>query len=102
MSENRLKIGLPDELGIYEDIARDDLNITIKIVKKRFGKKYTVIKGIDSKDISVRDLLKKLKNALACGGTFKNNTIELQGDHKNKIKELLVKFGFNEGSISFL
>ena len=40
-----------------------------------------------------------LKNELACGGTFKDNTVELQGDHRKKIKPALVKLGFEEDSI---
>ncbi|MEJ2267945.1 MAG: stress response translation initiation inhibitor YciH, partial [Nanoarchaeota archaeon] len=39
-------------------------------------------------------------NELACGGTYKGNSIELQGDHRNKIKEILVKLGFDEESIN--
>ena len=37
-----------------------------------------------------------MKNGLACGGTYRENTIELQGDHRKKIKELLVRIGFDE------
>ena len=61
---------------------------------KRFKKQVTIIKGIDSSSINVKDLLKKLNSRLACGGTFKNEEIELQGDHKNRVRELLIKEGF--------
>jgi len=36
---------------------------------------------------------------VACGGTVKNNIIELQGDHRKKVKEELVKLGFPEENI---
>ena len=49
--------------------------------------------------IDVKKIAKALKNELACGGTYKDNTIELQGDHRKKIKNLLVELGFDESSI---
>ena len=59
----------------------------------------TIIEGIDPKTIDVKKLTKFLKSKLACGGTFKNNKIELQGDYRKKIKALLVQYGFNEEQI---
>ena len=38
--------------------------------------------------------MKKLKSKLACGGTYKHDEIELQGDHRQRAKEILVKEGF--------
>lgn len=85
--------GLPKELVSFEDIAKEDQKITVKIEKRKFGKKYTIVSGL-GKDIDIKDVLKKLKNKLACGGTSKNNTIELQGDHKARVREELIKIGF--------
>ncbi|MEM2130987.1 MAG: stress response translation initiation inhibitor YciH, partial [Candidatus Woesearchaeota archaeon] len=68
--------------------------IVIKLIKKKFGKKNTVVEGIDTKQIDIKELTKKLKNMLACGGTFKDGKIELQGEHINKVKDELVKLGF--------
>ena len=59
----------------------------------------TTIEGIDEKTIDIKTLAKTLKSQLACGGTVKEGRIELQGNHKKKIKELLIKQGFNEDSI---
>ena len=50
--------------------------------------------------LDVKQIAKTLKNELACGGTHKDGIIELQGDHRKKIKEILVKLGFEEDSIS--
>ncbi|MBI4018200.1 MAG: translation initiation factor [Candidatus Aenigmarchaeota archaeon] len=88
------KCGLPKELCICETIAKETQKITISIVQKSFGKNMTVIKGIDSSKINIRQLLKTLKSKLACGGTYKNDEIELQGDHRKRAKEILVKEGF--------
>jgi translation initiation factor 1 len=86
--------GLPKELCVCESIAKESQQITIMAVKKKFGKLNTVIEGIDTKQIDLRELTKKLKNAFACGGTSKEGRVELQGDHKNKVKEELIKLGF--------
>ncbi len=91
--------GLPEELCVCESIAKESQEIKIYTIKKKFGKKNTVIEGIDTKQIDIKDLGKKLKNTLACGGTSKEGKIELQGDHKYKVKEELVKLGFSEDSI---
>jgi translation initiation factor 1 len=50
-------------------------------------------------EVNVKEVAKALKNELACGGTFRANEIELQGDHRKKIKEALVKLGFNPETI---
>ncbi len=46
-----------------------------------------------------KELAKKLKKGLACGGTYKKGRIELQGDHMRRIKDLLVQEGFPESKI---
>ena len=58
----------------------------------------TVVTGFDT-GIDIKNIAKALKNELACGGTYKNGEIELQGDHTKKIKEILVKLGFDKESI---
>jgi translation initiation factor 1 len=85
--------GLPDELCVCESIAKETQKIEIGIERKKYNKKYTVISGFD-KDIDVKDIGKKLKEACACGGTSKGNVIELQGDHVMKVKKKLIKLGF--------
>ncbi|MBS3056635.1 MAG: translation initiation factor [Candidatus Aenigmarchaeota archaeon] len=93
------KCGLPPELCVCETIAKEKQKIFISVVKKRFGKLMTIVSGIDSNDINIKDLLKKFKSKLACGGTFKNNVIELQGNHKIRVKAILIGEGFPESMI---
>jgi len=71
----------------------------IKVVKRRYGKEVTVIEGIDGSQINLEELAKFLKTKLACGGTVKNGVIELQGNHVTRVKELLIKKGFNPDQI---
>jgi len=88
------KCGLPKELCVCETIAKESQKITVTTAKTKFGKIYTVIEGINSKDINIKDLAKKLKSKFACGGTAKDGKIELQGNHKDKIKAFLTEMGF--------
>ena len=88
------KCGLPKELCICETIAKEAQEIKVYVVEKRFKKKLTVVKGIDVSRINIKALMKKMKSSLACGGTYKNDEIELQGDHRERVKEILIKEGF--------
>ena len=94
MSEVCSKCGLPKEICMCETIAKESQRILIKIDKKKFGKKYTVISGIDDKEIDLKELARKMKNKLACGGTIKDGNVELQGEHKQKVKGILIDAGF--------
>ena len=91
--------GLPKDLCVCDTIAREEQKILIKLEKKKFGKMITVVEGIEDKSIKLKELCKRLKNKLACGGTVKENKIELQGAHSNKVKEELVKSGFSSDTI---
>jgi translation initiation factor 1 len=91
--------GLPKELGVWENIAKENQEIRLFTIKKKFGKVNTVVEGLDGKQIDIRDLGKKLKNTLACGGTAKEGKIELQGNHKHKVKKELIRLGYPENTI---
>ncbi|MFH1063474.1 MAG: translation initiation factor [Candidatus Woesearchaeota archaeon] len=94
MSEICSTCGLPKELCVCETIAKENQLIEVIAEKRKFGKQYTVIVGIDTKEIDMNQLLKKLKNRLACGGTAKGGKIELQGQHMQKVKAVLIEVGF--------
>ena len=99
MSEIDPLTGLPKELGVWENIAKKDQRIKIREEKRKFGKVITVIEGINSKEIDIKDIAKRLKSKFACGGTVKGNIIELQGDHAKRSKQELIKLGFAPESI---
>lgn len=99
MSEVCAKCGLVKELCVCESIAKESQRIKVFLERKKFRKFYTIITGIDEKEIDFKDLAKKLKNEFACGGTAKKGRIELQGDHKSKVRKVLVEAGFSPDSI---
>jgi len=89
--------GLPKEICACETMAKEE-KIRISTSERRFRKVTTLITGM-SKDIELRKIAKELKTKLACGGTVKNGSIEVQGNHKEKVRELLIKMGFPEDKI---
>lgn len=91
------KCGLPIQACICNEIGISEQKVKIESIKRKYGKIITLVSGL--KDIDMKMVLKELKQGLACGGTIKNEIIELQGDHKNRVKPILVKLGFNEESI---
>ncbi|MAG08292.1 stress response translation initiation inhibitor YciH [Candidatus Woesearchaeota archaeon] len=91
--------GLPKEICACESIAKENQQIIVKTEKRKFGKVNTLIGGIDGKEIGMKELTKKLKSQLACGGTIKEGIIELQGDHRQKAKEILIQSGFAQETI---
>ncbi|HIA96913.1 MAG TPA: stress response translation initiation inhibitor YciH, partial [Candidatus Nitrosopelagicus sp.] len=58
-----------------------------------------MIEGLDPKINNLESVAKELKKKYACGGTAKNDYVFLQGDHRDTIKDTLVKLGFAEESI---
>ncbi len=90
--------GLPQDLCVCATIAREQQKISVRIEKKKFGKKYTIISGV-GKEVNLDEIFRALKNKFACGGTAKSGEIELQGDHTARMKAALVDLGFPEETI---
>lgn len=72
---------------------QQDLRIQATRAGKK-GKTVTVITGFQHKPESLSQLLKKLKSQCGSGGTVKDNTLEIQGDHKQKLLEMLTTIGY--------
>ncbi|WP_338028827.1 translation initiation factor [Caldivirga maquilingensis] len=85
---------------VSESIAKEQALIRIRVEKRRAH--YVTIIEVDSNDaksINLEEVAKQLKRKLAAGGTVKDNRIEIQGDHRYKIRKLLLEEGFNEDNI---
>jgi len=91
--------GLPKDLCMCAAVAKEKQKVLIKLDKRRYGKILTIVKGIDQKQVNIKDIAKQLKSKLACGGTVKRGNIELQGNHKQAVKKILMSLGFAEDSI---
>lgn len=62
--------------------------------KGRKGKTVTVISGFQTKPETLTNLLKQLKTQCGTGGAVKDNTLEIQGDHTQKLLQILIQLGY--------
>ncbi|WP_338407270.1 translation initiation factor [uncultured Flavobacterium sp.] len=62
--------------------------------EKRKGYPITIIEGYTETDEDFKILAKELKTKLSVGGTFKDNSIIIQGDYRDKIMQILKEKGF--------
>lgn len=82
------------ERGIT-DLPDQEQKLRVQASRKgRKGKTVTIISGFQAKPETLATLLKQLKSYCGAGGTVKENTIEIQGDHCQKLVEQLVNLGY--------
>ncbi|MBI5057794.1 MAG: translation initiation factor [Nitrospirae bacterium] len=62
--------------------------------KHRGGKSVTVIEGLQVPAKDREALLKELKAGLGTGGTVKDTSLEIQGDHCDALIAALTKLGY--------
>ena len=70
----------------------DDFVRIQRETKGRGGKAVCVISGLPNAEL--KRLNKLLKSKCATGGAIKSNNIEIQGDHRERLKTLLENEGF--------
>ncbi len=63
-------------------------------MEKRNGKPVTLAGVFYMNEKDLKELLTKLKKSLAVGGTIKDGKLEFQGEHRDRLRELLKKEGF--------
>ena len=77
------------------DLPPHEQDLRIQATRSgRKGKTVTIITGFQHKPETLSKLLKQLKAKCGTGGTVKDNTLEIQGEHKQKLLELLIKSGY--------
>lgn len=62
--------------------------------KGRGGKTVTVVRDLQLTPDDLKSLGKMLKKACGSGGAIKDDDIEIQGDHREKVATLLQKKGY--------
>lgn len=60
----------------------------------RKGKAVTTLSGVPLPEPELKSLLKRLKQGCGSGGAVKEGIIEIQGDHRDKLKDMLEKEGY--------
>lgn len=62
--------------------------------KGRGGKEATIVRGFVGSEEDLKDLAKQLKQACGVGGSAKEDEIIIQGNHADKVVEILKKAGY--------
>lgn len=73
--------------------AKQTARLTIE--KRKKGKVVTVISGLAADGNDLLALLKRFKNQCGAGGTLEGDTLEIQGDHLDRLRMLLGESGYN-------
>ena len=70
-------------------IAADGVVRVSRETKGRGGKAVTLVRGLAADPAALGKLCQQLKTACGSGGTVKDGTIEVQGDHCDRLMALL-------------
>jgi translation initiation factor 1 len=77
------------------DLPPNQQNLRVEASRAgRKGKTVTIVRGFQASAETLTELLKKLKAHCGAGGTLKETELEIQGDHKQKVVEFLIKLGY--------
>lgn len=78
--------GLTERLG-------DRVNVRREVAGRR-GKAVTTVSGVPIDDVALKALAGKLKKRCGVGGSVKNGVIEIQGDHRDVVVQMLEADGY--------
>ncbi len=66
----------------------------LSVEKRKKGKVVTVVRGLPAEGNDLQELLSTLKTACGAGGALKKDSLEIQGKHLERIRDSLVKIGY--------
>ncbi|TYL39479.1 translation initiation factor [Natronococcus pandeyae] len=86
---------LLDELDSHGDLEAAEQLLSIRMEKRRYGKPVTIVEGFDLPKSEVESIASNLKSSVGTGGTVDEGRVELQGDHRDRVPDLLREHGFD-------
>lgn len=81
--------GKPAKPGVAASLVRVG-----RETKGRAGKGVSVISGLPLRGDSLQQLATQLKKRCGSGGTVRDGSIEIQGDHRDSLVAELIKLGY--------
>ena len=76
------------------DVAPEKQRLKVLLEKRKNQKLVTCIRGFSCRSSTLQSILKELKNSCGAGGSCSEGEIEIQGDHCNRVRQLLKNQGF--------
>jgi len=77
-----------------EELSPNKQNLKLHLQRLPGNRIITIVKGYNGRDEMLLNLSKYLKKSCGVGGSVKNKTILIQGNHREKILKLLSERGF--------
>jgi len=94
IDEGWAEVQTPRKSTISNEVIDPAKHFLVFKREKRRGKSVTLVGEFYLTKDDATTILKTLKKKLGCGGSYKENWMEFQGEIKEKLRELLVKNGF--------
>ncbi|WP_254521557.1 translation initiation factor [Natrinema caseinilyticum] len=86
---------LLEELDSQGDLETSQQVLSLRTESRRYDKPVTIIEGFDLPKSEIESTASDLKRSLGTGGTVDEGRIELQGDHRDRVPDLLRDQGFD-------
>ncbi|ADB62499.1 MULTISPECIES: translation initiation factor [Haloterrigena] len=86
---------LLDELDSQGDLETSQQMLSIRTESRRYDKPVTIVEGFDLESDEIKSIASDLKSSMGTGGTVDDGRIELQGDHRDRVPDLLRERGFD-------
>ncbi|WP_436346170.1 translation initiation factor [Natronorubrum sp. FCH18a] len=86
---------LLDELDSQGDLETSQQMLSIRTESRRYDKPVTIVEGFDLESDEIKSIASDLKSSMGTGGTVDDGRIELQGDHRDRVPDLLRDRGFD-------
>ena len=84
----------PPEAAPSNLIPPNKQTAKLAVEKRKRGKVVTVVRGLTAVANDLPALLARLKNACGAGGTLDGDSLEVQGDHLERLRGLLGEMGY--------
>ena len=85
-----------DDTEGVEDLAKNQQKLRLHIERLKGNKEVTVVKGFIGTDETLETLGKLLKTKCGVGGTAKDGEILIQGNHRDKVLQILLAEGYSQ------
>jgi translation initiation factor 1 len=83
-----------DTEGDVEDLPKAQQKLRIHLERLKGNKEATIIRGFVGTNDTLEALCKLLKTKCGGGGSAKDNEILIQGNHRDKVLQLLITEGY--------